>query len=107
MSIYQVSVKHENPELEEDLYLDAFQSKGEWFINVSSTFSGQDQYTVIAVPLKRFKELVSRCESYKEETDSPHYEKDDGPLTKTQVQAIREISTARGIADDSFTKTLL
>lgn len=107
MSIYQVSVKHEDRGLEEDLYLNAFQSRGEWFVNVSSTFSGQDQYTVIAVPLERFKELVNKCESYKEEACSPHYEKDDGPLTETQVQTIREISSSRDVVEKSFTKTLL
>ena len=37
----------------------------------------------------------------------PHYEKDDGPLTTSQIQAIREASGANGKCNERFTKTLL
>ncbi|MCU7367594.1 hypothetical protein N5E15_13420 [Pantoea stewartii] len=37
----------------------------------------------------------------------PHYEKDDGPLTTAQIQAIREASTANGKSEERFNKTLL
>lgn len=37
----------------------------------------------------------------------PHYEKDDGPLTTAQIQAIREASTASGKSEERFNKTLL
>ncbi|MHC3774491.1 hypothetical protein ACYDMD_20015 [Pantoea agglomerans] len=37
----------------------------------------------------------------------PHYEKDDGPLTTAQIQAIREASPANGKSEERFNKTLL
>lgn len=37
----------------------------------------------------------------------PHYEKDDGPLTTAQIQAISEASTASGKSEERFNKTLL
>lgn len=37
----------------------------------------------------------------------PHYEKDDGPLTIAQIQAIRERSTASGKSEERFNKSLL
>ena len=37
----------------------------------------------------------------------PHYEKDDGPLTTSQIQSIREASTASGKSEERFNKKLL
>ena len=37
----------------------------------------------------------------------PHYEKDNGPLTTAQIQAIRESSAASGKSEERFNKTLL
>lgn len=40
------------------------------------------------------------------DTVLPHYEKDDGPLTEAQIQAIREVSSASGKSEERFNKSL-
>ncbi len=37
----------------------------------------------------------------------PHYEEDDGPLTDDQILKIRQLSTATGIAEDTYENSLI